>query len=252
MLGIKFLTILSLLFFKCFCFRLETPGEGDLRGPCPFLNALANHNYLPHNGKDITISQVLDTSKKGFNVEPDVLGLFAKLALITSANYTVFSLTDINLHDCIETDASLSRADAFTNANNLGFNETIYQTLASSNPGVDYYNVTSAGAVMKARLADSVATNPELVNGDKEITFRATESALYLIVLGNPDSGVAPKKFVDVLFSEERIPYDEGWAAPSVPINGSVVGPIAGSVMNASQWVATGGNHTGALPFTVG
>jgi len=23
---------------------------GDLQGPCPGLNALANHNYLPHNG----------------------------------------------------------------------------------------------------------------------------------------------------------------------------------------------------------
>lgn len=23
---------------------------GDQRGPCPGLNALANHNYLPHNG----------------------------------------------------------------------------------------------------------------------------------------------------------------------------------------------------------
>ena len=26
------------------------PGAGDLRGPCPGLNALANHGYLPHNG----------------------------------------------------------------------------------------------------------------------------------------------------------------------------------------------------------
>ena len=26
------------------------PGNGDQRGPCPGLNALANHNYLPHNG----------------------------------------------------------------------------------------------------------------------------------------------------------------------------------------------------------
>jgi hypothetical protein len=24
--------------------------SGDQRGPCPGLNALANHNYLPHNG----------------------------------------------------------------------------------------------------------------------------------------------------------------------------------------------------------
>lgn len=26
------------------------PGEGDQRGPCPGLNAMANHNYIPHNG----------------------------------------------------------------------------------------------------------------------------------------------------------------------------------------------------------
>ena len=31
------------------------PGAGDQRGPCPGLNALANHGYLPHNGvADIT------------------------------------------------------------------------------------------------------------------------------------------------------------------------------------------------------
>ena len=26
------------------------PGAGDLRGPCPGLNALANHGYFPRNG----------------------------------------------------------------------------------------------------------------------------------------------------------------------------------------------------------
>ena len=26
------------------------PGPGDLRGPCPGLNALANHGYFPRNG----------------------------------------------------------------------------------------------------------------------------------------------------------------------------------------------------------
>ena len=26
------------------------PGPGDIRGPCPGLNALANHGYFPHNG----------------------------------------------------------------------------------------------------------------------------------------------------------------------------------------------------------
>ena len=26
------------------------PGPGDIRGPCPGLNAAANHGFLPHNG----------------------------------------------------------------------------------------------------------------------------------------------------------------------------------------------------------
>lgn len=26
----------------------KAPGPGDLRGPCPGLNALANHGYFPH------------------------------------------------------------------------------------------------------------------------------------------------------------------------------------------------------------
>lgn len=39
------------------------PKNGDQRGPCPGLNALANHGYLPHNGvADIpTIIQAVNT-----------------------------------------------------------------------------------------------------------------------------------------------------------------------------------------------
>lgn len=41
------------------------PGAGDQRGPCPGLNALANHGYLPHNGvADIpTIISAVNTGK---------------------------------------------------------------------------------------------------------------------------------------------------------------------------------------------
>lgn len=41
------------------------PKNGDQRGPCPGLNALANHGYLPHNGvADIpTIVQAVNTGR---------------------------------------------------------------------------------------------------------------------------------------------------------------------------------------------
>ena len=41
------------------------PASSDQRGPCPGLNALANHGYLPHNGvADIpTIISAVNTGK---------------------------------------------------------------------------------------------------------------------------------------------------------------------------------------------
>ncbi len=35
-------------------YRYQAPGPNDSRSPCPALNALANHGYLPRDGKDIT------------------------------------------------------------------------------------------------------------------------------------------------------------------------------------------------------
>ena len=46
----------------------KAPGPSDQRGPCPGLNALANHNYLPHNGV-ATIQQFIDSTTKGLDVE---------------------------------------------------------------------------------------------------------------------------------------------------------------------------------------
>ena len=40
---------------------------GDLRGPCPGLNALANHNYLPHNGF-ATIDQFVQATNQVFGM----------------------------------------------------------------------------------------------------------------------------------------------------------------------------------------
>jgi hypothetical protein len=45
----------------------KAPASGDVRAPCPFLNMLANHGYLPRDGKGIT-EEVLSTNIK------DVLG----------------------------------------------------------------------------------------------------------------------------------------------------------------------------------
>lgn len=43
------------------------PGPGDIRGPCPGLNSLANHNYIPHNGVT-TFAQAIAGTTSGKNI----------------------------------------------------------------------------------------------------------------------------------------------------------------------------------------
>lgn len=42
----------------------KAPSETDQRGPCPGLNSLANHGYLPHNGIG-TLDQFIDATMRG-------------------------------------------------------------------------------------------------------------------------------------------------------------------------------------------
>ncbi|KAJ7576615.1 Cloroperoxidase [Mycena floridula] len=211
------------------------PTSTDLRGPCPGLNTLANHGFLPRDGRGLTLETIIQAATDGFNIQHDVLIFAAKLGLMTSGALDTFTLDDIKLHNTIEHDASVSRGD-FALGDNVHFNETIFQALANSNPGVDFYNATSAGQVMKQRLEESQATNPQLINTSKEFGIRSGESALYLSVMGNPMTGVAPKNFVNIFFREERMPVEEGWTRPNVSITGSTLGSIIAVIAPASEW----------------
>ncbi|CAH0385206.1 unnamed protein product [Bemisia tabaci] len=56
----------------------KPPGPKDQRGPCPGLNAMANHNYIPHNGIT-TLSDMIEGAYKVFGLAPD-LGLILGMA----------------------------------------------------------------------------------------------------------------------------------------------------------------------------
>ncbi|KAF5368724.1 hypothetical protein D9757_010423 [Collybiopsis confluens] len=163
----------------------QKPGPDDSRGPCPGLNTLANHGFLPRNGQNITVQNILDAVNDGFNFRPiDIMVVAAKVALLSTDNVNYVTLEESGLYGNIEHDTSLSRQD-FDIGDSIHFNETIYQTLANSNPGVDYYNITSAAQVVEQRLVDDKLVNPNLINTIKEFTFRTRESAFYLSTMGN-------------------------------------------------------------------
>ncbi|KAG7442604.1 uncharacterized protein BT62DRAFT_935907 [Guyanagaster necrorhizus] len=102
---------------------------------------------------------IFNAGLEGFNVDPSILILSAKVGLLTTEAPDSVTLDDLKLHGTIEHDASLPRSD-YLLGYNLHFNETIYTTLTQSNPGVDYFNATSVGQVQKQRLADDTLANP--------------------------------------------------------------------------------------------
>ncbi|KAJ7613713.1 Cloroperoxidase [Mycena polygramma] len=219
------------------------PKATDARSPCPGLNThvtlLANHGFLPRYGPNISIPIVLKAVADGFNVQPDAILVVAKLALLSSSDATTFNLDGLALHGLIESDASISRGD-FALGDNLHFNETIFATLAAANPGVDYDNVTSAAQVQDIRLADSIATNPNVTNTAKKLLFRTGASTLYLSVMGDPLTGWPPRSaFVQVLFREERMPIAEGWKRSTTPITGESTGKIQNIIIENSHWNPT-------------
>ncbi|EIM82419.1 Cloroperoxidase [Stereum hirsutum FP-91666 SS1] len=218
------------------------PGPNDMRSPCPGLNALANHGILPRNGSNITTNMILQAAVDAYNVQPHVLSLAAKIGMLVSAESDTLSLDDINMHENIEHDASTSRGDYYF-GDNHSFNETIFQTLVNvSDQNLDTYNGTTAGQSQKARLEDSIARNPELINTNKEFTIRTRESSLYLAVMGNASTGIAPKEYVNIFFREDRLPIEEGWKRSDVPITSTLLDAIAQEIKAASEWPGSNSN----------
>ncbi|KAJ7059236.1 Cloroperoxidase [Mycena amicta] len=218
--------------------RWIAPTATDVRSPCPGLNTLANHGYLPRNGKNLTIPIILHAALQGLNIGTSAILVGAKLGLLSGDAPDSLDLDALALHNLVEHDASLSRGD-FALGDNLHFNETIFSTLVDSNPGVDFYNATSAGLVQKERLDISLATNPNVTNTEKEFFIRTVESALYLSVMGNAITGVAPKNFVQTFFREERLPIEEGWKRSNITITLDTMSTMMGIIQEASDWTPT-------------
>lgn len=73
------------------------------------LNTLANHGYLPHDGKDITVNKTVDALGSALNFDAELAEYLFSFALTTNPtpNATTFSLNDLGNHNILEHDGSL-------------------------------------------------------------------------------------------------------------------------------------------------
>lgn len=95
------------------------------RGPCPALNSLANHGFLPHSGKNITAIDLIRGAFEGLGLSPEFSVVAGVAELLKSYTLASFDLHELSNHGFIDHDCSLSRPDIGDGDNN-DFNETIW------------------------------------------------------------------------------------------------------------------------------
>ncbi|KAF8853286.1 Cloroperoxidase [Acephala macrosclerotiorum] len=199
-------------------YEWESPSSTDRRSPCPMVNTLANHGYLPRTGLNISMSDLVTAFNLSVNLAPAATELVGAKALLTSTtgDASTFNLDDLDEHGVIEHDGSLSRADIYF-GDNHSFNSSIWNSVAShfTSPNI---SLTTAITARSARLAAAAAVNPAFNMSSTDVEFSAIETALYMSVFSTNSSSVgsvARRDWVQTLFVEEKLPSELGWSRPA-------------------------------------
>lgn len=157
------------------------PGHGDLRGPCPGLNALANHNYLPHNGV-ATIDEFVNATNSVFGMGVDLALFLSTYGAVIDGDLTSWSIGGppggsgllpgllsppqgiSGSHNKYETDGSPTRGDLYQYGNDFLLQLSQFKDLYNKQAGVDdsaaNYDLDLLNNFRAERIAQSKANNP--------------------------------------------------------------------------------------------
>ncbi|KAK5723290.1 hypothetical protein LTR15_004987 [Elasticomyces elasticus] len=204
----------------------QPAGPFDSRSPCPGLNALANHGWLPRSGRDISYEDIQYAAANAYNFAPDTYHPAFLIAnetfkLSTTGSSLTINLRDLTKHDAIEADGSQSRNDIYF-GDNLHYDVTVFSKVAADLKLDDYSDnenhvtVQSAAKALAARQVEAKRVNPTFNASATQIQGSFGTTALYLATLWDFDAKAAPKAWVKAFFEEERIAYREGYTAPQV------------------------------------
>jgi hypothetical protein len=163
------------------------------------MNALANHGFLPRDGRAITADMLSQAFLDAMSFEPGSLQAVTDGTVSTGARGDgSFDLAESVLHNAVEHDASLSRDDTAV-GDALNFNALIWNNTLKSFPGATI-TVDNAVLARQARIAAARVVNSQfnLTAGGAMGTLG--EASLYLMVFGDIVEGNANTQFVRVMF----------------------------------------------------
>lgn len=156
------------------------PGPNDLRGPCPGLNAFANHNFLPHSGY-ASVTQYIEATQKVVGMGPILAAFLSALGGALDGDLLNWSiggtpslaqggLTGMlgnglsGSHNKYESDASPTRPDLYEAGNNYKTVTAQFQQLIDASPGGEV-TLDSLTAFRSQRFDTQIKNNPDFFNG---------------------------------------------------------------------------------------
>ncbi|KAJ5779131.1 hypothetical protein N7457_006851 [Penicillium paradoxum] len=218
--------------------------NGDQRGPCPGLNALANHGYIPRSGV-VSFVHVIAAINKVYGMGIDLATILALMGTVWTGDPIslepsfsiggpdtgVHNLLNnvggvlgepqglIGSHNFIEADSSNTRDDLYVTGNSWTLNMDKFMA---------WYNMSSDGTYdmdlmaerAKIRFDQTVHTNPDFYFGP--VTGLIARNAGYIFAgrlfrnhsHENPE-GVLTKthlrNFYGIYGEEHNLTYREGW-----------------------------------------
>ena len=164
------------------------PGPNDQRGPCPGLNALANHNYLPHDGV-ATIPQFVAATNSVFGMSSELASFLSIYGAVFDGNLVSWSIGGppstlftpmwrllgdapqgiSGSHNKYEADVSPTRGDLYLTGNNYEVQmerfKSLYALQEDETEETSNYDLTVLTQLRAERFQESKTTNPYFFNG---------------------------------------------------------------------------------------
>ncbi|KDQ52018.1 hypothetical protein JAAARDRAFT_184588 [Jaapia argillacea MUCL 33604] len=176
----------------------------DSRSPCPALNTLANHGFIPRDGRGINYKDLIKGLQHGYNLSYPLAAFLTLGGYYLLKQYDDISLDDLCRHNRIEHISSLAHNDPVGNAEyapNVIDCELFDELLKDSADG----KTLSSSDVVRARVRREATYDVPIDPVHAEIA--RGEMALVLGIFGGPEEKV-PLDHLRVWFAEERIPDD--------------------------------------------
>ncbi|TFK53283.1 Cloroperoxidase, partial [Heliocybe sulcata] len=179
--------------------------EGASRSPCPALNTLANHGYLPRHGTKIHPMQLIRALHHGYNLSYPFAAFLTLGGFVAMGQFSDMSLGDLCRHNHVEHNASLAHDDAqeWQEYAPSGCNRTMFEKLCTFSSDGKYLSVSDwARARVSREREDPWSIDPihsEIARG---------EVALVAGIFGGPKQMV-PVEIVRQWWKDETFP--KGW-----------------------------------------